>query len=247
MKVVNNFVLALFFFYLTIGSAVSLYIPKSLAASEDVIVIPDEAIRLRILANSNGSEDQEVKRMVRDAVNEQITEWVSDLTSIDDARQTIVANLQVIEQIVENILLEEGITYSYQVDFAKVQFPTKLYGNFLYPAGEYEAVLITLGNGIGANWWCVLFPPLCFLDFSTGSAVSPGFEDEEEPNQEENFDKENEHLEEEQEKDEENEDEATEEEEENEEGEETVYVEEEEVKVKFFVVELFEKLLHLFS
>ena len=52
-----------------------------------------------------------------------------------------------------------------------VKFPTKVYGNFIYPAGEYEAVLITIGEGEGANWWCVLFPPMCFLDFSSGTAV----------------------------------------------------------------------------
>ena len=64
------------------------------------------------------------------------------------------------------------------MEFGKVQFPTKLYGEFLYPAGEYQAILITLGEGTGANWWCVLYPPLCFLDFSNGVAVqSDGFED----------------------------------------------------------------------
>ena len=63
------------------------------------------------------------------------------------------------------------------VKFGKVQFPTKLYGQFLYPAGEYQAILITLGSGEGANWWCVLYPPLCFLDFSNGVAVSDGFEE----------------------------------------------------------------------
>jgi stage II sporulation protein R len=69
-----------------------------------------------------------------------------------------------------------------KVDFGQAEFPTKLYGQYLYPAGEYEAVIITLGEGDGANWWCVLFPPLCFLDFSNGTAVSqsPIVEDEEE-------------------------------------------------------------------
>ena len=72
-----------------------------------------------------------------------------------------------------------------QVELGKVEFPTKLYGQFLYPAGQYEAVLITLGEGTGANWWCVLFPPLCFLDFSNGVAVSEGFDEEEEKKAEE--------------------------------------------------------------
>ena len=65
----------------------------------------------------------------------------------------------------------ENVRQSVSVRFDRVSFPTKLYGNMVYPAGEYEAVLITLGKGEGANCWCVLFPPLCFLDFSNGEAV----------------------------------------------------------------------------
>ncbi|NLR46839.1 stage II sporulation protein R, partial [Priestia megaterium] len=144
-------------------------------------VIPDEAIRLRILANSDGEKDQYVKRLIRDRVNEQITEWVKDLTSVTVARKTIKENLPALETIAKEVLKEEGVNESVHVKFGKVEFPTKLYGQFLYPAGEYEAVLITLGKGEGANWWCVLFPPLCFLDFSNGEAVKAPEPSEEEP------------------------------------------------------------------
>lgn len=155
----------------------SLYLPKSFAQEEDVVVIPNEAIRLRILANSNSEQDQEIKRIVRDRVNAQITEWVSTLTSMEAAREKIIANLDILEATAKEVLEENGVNQKVQIDFGEVDFPTKLYGNFLYPAGKYEAVLITLGEGTGANWWCVLFPPLCFLDFSSGTAVSDGFED----------------------------------------------------------------------
>jgi stage II sporulation protein R len=164
---------------LAIGTIFSLYIPKqqeSLAAGE-MQVIPDEAIRLRILANSDSEEDQAVKRKIRDRVNEEITLWVQDLTSLGEARTTIRSGLPQLQQIAEEVMAAEGLDQTVQVDFEKVEFPTKLYGQFLYPAGEYEAILITLGEGKGANWWCVLYPPLCFLDFSSGTAVqSPGFE-----------------------------------------------------------------------
>ena len=90
-----------------------------------------------------------------------------------------------LQQIAENVLIEENVNQSVKVEFGEVEFPTKLYGEFLYPAGEYEAILITLGEGKGANWWCVLFPPLCFLDFSNGVAVSEGFDEEEEKKQQE--------------------------------------------------------------
>ncbi|WP_281658947.1 stage II sporulation protein R [Halobacillus sp. Cin3] len=142
-------------------------------ADVDYQVIPDEAIRLRILADSNDGEDQRIKRKVRDQVNAEITEWVKDLTSVESARQLIEARLPELEVIVEETLKAEGKRSSFTVDYGEnVQFPTKLYGSYIYPAGEYEAVLITLGKGNGDNWWCVLFPPLCFLDFSNGTSVA---------------------------------------------------------------------------
>ncbi|EJR88328.1 stage II sporulation protein R [Bacillus cereus] len=135
-------------------------------------VIPKEAVRLRILANSDSDKDQALKRKVRDEVKAQIDGWVADLTSFEEARKVIQSHIPEIEKTVENTLKREGSKDSFQVKFSKnVKFPTKVYGNFIYLAGEYEAVLITIGEGEGANWWCVLFPPMCFLDFSSGTAV----------------------------------------------------------------------------
>ncbi|MED3993378.1 stage II sporulation protein R [Peribacillus frigoritolerans] len=168
---------------LTIGTIVSIYMPKAeMVGAEDTKVIPDEAIRLRILANSDAEEDQAVKRLIRDKVNEDITKWVAELTSLDEARDVITSHLPDIQAKAEAVIKEQGLEQSVKVDFGQAEFPTKLYGQYLYPAGEYEAVIITLGEGDGANWWCVLFPPLCFLDFSNGTAVSqsPIVEDEEE-------------------------------------------------------------------
>ncbi|WP_079710579.1 stage II sporulation protein R [Paraliobacillus ryukyuensis] len=143
------------------------------AEASEYQVIPDEAIRLRILANSDDEEDQVVKRIVRDRVNQEINKWVEELESIEAARQIIQKRLPIIRDIVEQTLLDENVTTNYQVDYDNdVQFPAKVYGNNVYPAGEYEAILITLGKGEGANWWCVLFPPLCFLDFSNGTTVA---------------------------------------------------------------------------
>ena len=163
---------------LSLGTILSLYMPKTEAAAKESIVIPGEAIRLRILANSDFESDQAIKHKVRDAVNAQITLWVQDLTSMEKARTVINSKLPEIQEIAEKTVREQGSDQSVKVEFGKVQFPTKLYGQFLYPAGEYQAILITLGEGEGANWWCVLYPPLCFLDFSNGVAVSNGFEEE---------------------------------------------------------------------
>lgn len=178
-----TFLAWMYIFLISVGTMISLHMPTTKTIAEDVQVIPAEAIRLRILANSNGKEDQELKRKIRDAVNEQITLWVQDLTSIEEARAVLQANLPLLEEIAKDVMEQEENIQPVSVNFGKVSFPTKLYGQFLYPAGEYEAVLITLGEGKGANWWCVLYPPLCFLDFSNSVATSPGFEEEEQTNE----------------------------------------------------------------
>lgn len=198
----------LYIVILSIGTILSLSIPKNEVTANDLQVIPNEAIRLRILANSDSKKDQEVKHEVRDVINEKITEWVSDLTSLDEARALIQDRLPEIQRLAEEVVEKEGLTQSVETEFKRVEFPTKLYGEFLYPAGEYEAILVTIGEGKGANWWCVLFPPLCFLDFSNGVAVGEGFDEEEE----------------------------------KEEQDDPLYVEEEPVKVKFFLVELFQRI-----
>jgi stage II sporulation protein R len=165
---------------LSFATIINLYIPKNEAVAKDSVVIPADAIRLRILANSDSAPDQEIKRMVRDAVNAQITLWVQDLTSKDKARMVLKSKLPELQAIAEEVVRQQGSDQAVNVEFGeKVKFPTKLYGEFLYPAGEYQAILITLGEGTGANWWCVLYPPLCFLDFSNGVAVGNGFEEQE--------------------------------------------------------------------
>lgn len=135
--------------------------------------IPDDAIRLRILANSNSAADQAVKRKIRDAVNANVEEWVQELKSLDQAKRVINAHLDDIRETVRTQLKAMGLNEKYTVALGQADFPTKMYGGYVYPAGKYEALVVTLGEGKGANWWCVLFPPLCFLDFDHGDAVKP--------------------------------------------------------------------------
>ncbi|WP_400244056.1 stage II sporulation protein R [Niallia sp. JL1B1071] len=174
----NKPMATIYLFVLILTTIMSLYIPKTEVAANNEVIIPNDAIRLRILANSDLEADQALKRKVRDAVNEEITNWVSELTSKEAAKDVLKAKLPEIQRIAERVVEEEKANQAVNVTFDKVDFPTKLYGEFLYPAGQYDAILITLGEGEGANWWCVLFPPLCFLDFSNGVAVSDGFEEE---------------------------------------------------------------------
>ncbi|MED5074853.1 stage II sporulation protein R [Anoxybacillus geothermalis] len=167
----HSLAICLYITLLITGVLVHLYGQQTNAGANAVVAIPDEAIRLRILANSDADKDQQLKRKVRDAVNAQINGWVAELTSVDEAKRVIRSHLPEIEQTVARVLRQEQSSQSYHVQFGSVQFPTKVYGNYVYPAGTYDALLITLGEGKGANWWCVLFPPLCFLDFSNGDAV----------------------------------------------------------------------------
>ncbi|MCO7125603.1 stage II sporulation protein R [Sporolactobacillus shoreicorticis] len=134
--------------------------------------IPQNAIRLRILANSDSPADQAVKRQVRDAVNKNITQWVQNLKTSDQAKQVIRAHMPELRATVEQTLKQAHARSAYKIKLGQANFPTKMYGSFVYPAGKYDALVVTLGDGKGANWWCVLFPPLCFLDFSNSEAVA---------------------------------------------------------------------------
>jgi len=134
--------------------------------------IPEEAIRLRILANSDSPQDQAIKMLVRDRVVEQMNSWASEANTIEEARLVVNAHLSELNDIVAAVLNENGQAYQYNLMLANVDFPTKAYGGLVYPGGEYEALLITLGKAEGRNWWCVLFPPLCFTDTVSGEATA---------------------------------------------------------------------------
>jgi stage II sporulation protein R len=142
-------------------SQVALY---AAPAGTDSAVIPQESIRLRILANSDAPEDQWIKREVRDAIVEQMSQWVTGPEGIEAARAVVREHMPELEAAVGQTLAKHGFDYSYKVELGTVPFPTKMYGNQVYPAGEYEALRVSIGAAEGQNWWCVLFPPLCFVD-----------------------------------------------------------------------------------
>jgi stage II sporulation protein R len=133
--------------------------------------IPEQSIRLRIIANSDSPQDQSLKRQVRDDINAYLSEKVIGSNSMKEARMQIEEELPELQKIVNNTIAQTGYEYTSKVEMGTVPFPTKMYGQYVYPAGDYEALRVTIGNGLGQNWWCVLFPPLCFVDISTGDAV----------------------------------------------------------------------------
>ncbi len=125
-------------------------------------------VRLHVLANSDTVEDQALKLKVRDAVIEYM-EKQDDLNSAGEARKYLSENLNRLEEIAEGVIASEGYDYSARADLGVRYIPEKAYGGITFPAGNYEALNITIGRGEGENWWCVLFPPLCLLEEGTAT------------------------------------------------------------------------------
>lgn len=126
--------------------------------------IPQDAIRIRILAHSDSVQDQWFKRILQQSIVDQVSEWAGEMGTIDEARVMIGAHMPELSQLTEDLLQEYRMGYGFTIELGQVPFPAKTFGNQVYPAGSYEALRITLGEGRGQNWWCVLFPPLCFVD-----------------------------------------------------------------------------------
>ena len=125
---------------------------------KEKILIPDDAIRFRVIANSNSEEDQKLKLEVKNDVEKELYDIIGDSKNIDEARNKISNNLDKVDDILKKY------NVSYDISYGNNYFPQKEYKGITYKEGEYESVVITLGSGLGHNWWCVLFPPLCLLD-----------------------------------------------------------------------------------
>lgn len=121
-------------------------------------------IRLHVLANSDSSQDQALKLLVRDRVLNEMKDRFRKSKDLAESRQILLECLPLIEDIAEETLLTEGFDYDVKAMHGQYDFPTKNYGSFILPAGQYEAVRVVIGEGRGANWWCVLFPPLCLVN-----------------------------------------------------------------------------------
>lgn len=128
------------------------------------IQIPDEAIRLRVIPNSNSIYDQEMKMKVKSELESTTSLLLRDASNIMEARNIVKNNLNIIENNIRSVLEEANYPLVYKIDFGMNYFPEKDFKGITYEEGKYESLVVTLGNGIGENWWCVLFPPLCLLE-----------------------------------------------------------------------------------
>ncbi len=128
------------------------------------LMIPKDAIRIRIIPNSNSAFDQDVKGKVKDKLEITMYDLLKDAESSEEAKEIIKNNLELVDNDVKNILSKENYNKGYKINFGMNYFPSKEYKGVKYEEGYYESLVITLGKGEGDNWWCVLFPPLCLIE-----------------------------------------------------------------------------------
>lgn len=132
--------------------------------SKKEIIIPDEAIRFRVVANSNTIYDQNIKVQVKNVIQNKIFELVNNSSSLEETRKILENNTNVISNLVKDTLTKLNYDKDFNVKYGYNYFPKKKYKGVEYKEGNYESLVITLGDGYGDNWWCVLFPPLCLIE-----------------------------------------------------------------------------------
>lgn len=148
-----------------------LFSPEAQAQDEMQKEIASKIIRFHVRANSDSDEDQELKLMVKDAVVSYLSEEMKAAGSKDDSAAYIKAHIEEIEAIALEVIKEQGYSYTVNAYITTEYFPTKSYGDVTIPCGEYDAFRIDIGENAGNNWWCILYPPLCFVQGSYGIAT----------------------------------------------------------------------------
>lgn len=132
--------------------------------NKDELIIPDASIRFRVIANSNTYEDIFEKNKLSKYLDKKVFEFIKDSKSVEEAKEQLLNNKTNISSIIDKYLLENKINMSYELNIGKNYFPTKYYKGIKYSAGYYDSVVLKLGESMGLNWWCVIYPPLCLID-----------------------------------------------------------------------------------
>lgn len=130
--------------------------------------ISDNVFRLHVIAASDSEDDQSLKYIVRDSVLKYVNKITNKLESKEQIIETVSNNTEEIKKIAEETIKLNGYNYNVEVEIGNFNFPTKTYGDVSFPSGNYDALRIKIGEAKGQNWWCVMFPPLCFVDASSG-------------------------------------------------------------------------------
>lgn len=130
-----------------------------------------EYLRIHIRANSNLQVDQNVKYKIKDAVVTVLTPHIANCESFEEVKSVMRDNLDLIDQTANAILLQNGFSYTAKSKLCQEEFPTRSYNGYTLEAGFYDAIIVELGEAKGDNWWCVVYPPLCFTSTQNGSNV----------------------------------------------------------------------------
>lgn len=130
--------------------------------------ISSSVFRLHVLANSDTAEDQNLKYLVRDSLLDYMNNLCKGIKSKEDAINLVTEHKKDFEDIALKVISENGYDYSVKINIGNFYFPTKTYGDISLPAGMYDALRVEIGKASGQNWWCVMFPSLCFIDISSG-------------------------------------------------------------------------------
>ena len=130
--------------------------------------ISESVFRLHVIANSDSKEDQDLKYIVRDNLLKYMNSICSNCTSKEEAIKLVNENKDQFKQIAIDTIKNQGFSYDVNIKIGNFEFPTKNYGDISLPAGFYDALRVEIGEAAGQNWWCVMFPPLCFVDISSG-------------------------------------------------------------------------------
>lgn len=154
---------------LLIISIVYIIHPYMISREAHVDGFKDQIIRFHIKANSDKEEDQALKLRIRDEILKEMGTQFGNSKSLDETRVIVEDNLENIKYITEKMIKEDGKDFPVDVSLGNKNFPTRKYGNITFPSGEYETLQVTIGEGKGKNWWCVMFPPLCFVDINHGN------------------------------------------------------------------------------
>ncbi len=131
---------------------------------EELIIIPNEAIRVRVIANSDNEEDIRIKEIIKDDFNKNVEKILKNVNTLEEARIKIKNNIKNIHKIVEKKLKELNYNKDFHINYGLNYFPSKEFKGLNYQNGYYESLVITLGEGKGPNYWCVLYPPLCLIN-----------------------------------------------------------------------------------
>ncbi len=130
--------------------------------------LSDSVFRLHVIANSNSTEDQNLKYIVRDNLIKYMNNICGNCSDKEEAIKLVNENIPNFQKIAEDTIKENGFNYPVSIEIGNFEFPTKTYGDISLPAGYYDALKVQIGEAKGQNWWCVMFPPLCFIDVTSG-------------------------------------------------------------------------------